>query len=264
MNKHLIYITFLLNLSVFAQTERNADSISQPYETVTETIDHNTTDLSKDTLNSALVPLNAERLQSKKFPTHFKENYSDSAFNYDIKKESGFLARLREWWRNFLDWFRTDSGSSSVVIDEIVNIILVFIGIVALGFLIYYLNKKGFIRLFSKKEAKVISEQFIEENIDQIDFNQLTQKAKADKNWRKAVRYYYLWMLKNWSQNNFIAYEPNKTTKRYVTEIEDQTNKTAFQYVSYIYENVWYGFHDIAENDFAKIEAQFLQLINKK
>ena len=264
MNKHFFYISFFLNISVFAQTEKTVDSITKPYENVVETIENSATDLSKDTLNSALVPVNTEVLNQKKFKPNFKDNYSGTAFNYDIKKESGFLARLREWWRNFLEWFKTDSGDSSVVIDEIVNIILVFIGIIALGFLIYYLNKKGFIRLFAKKEQNVINEQFIEENIDQIDFNHLTQKAKENKNWRKAVRYYYLWMLKNWSQNNFIAYEPNKTTKSYINEIENQKNKMAFQYVSYIYENIWYGFHDIAESDFKKIETQFIQLINKK
>ena len=263
MNKHFIYISFLINVSVFAQTKSTVDSISTTYEAVVKTNDYYT-DLSKDTLNSALVPVNNEVLKQNKFNTHFKDKYTGSAYNYDVKNESGFLARLREWWQNFLDWFKTDSNKSSIVIDEIVNIILVFIGIVALGFLIYYLNKKGFIRLFSKKEQSVISEQFIEENIDQINFDQITQKAKDDKNWRKAVRYYYLWMLKNWSQNNFIAYEPNKTTKRYINEIENPTNKTAFQYVSYIYENIWYGFHDISEADFYKIEAQFIQLINKK
>lgn len=263
MNKYFIYIALLLNLSVLAQTEGRADSTSTRYATAVQP-KNETTGLAKDTLTSKWVQINTEAVQPKKLPINFENSYSGTAFNYDVKTENGFLAQLREWWRNFLDWFKTDSGSSSFVFDEIVNIVLLFLGIVALGFLIYYLNKKGFIRLFSKKETNVISEEFIEENIDQIDFNALTQKAKEVKDYRKAVRYYYLWMLKNWSQNNFIAYEPNKTTKRYVTEIEDQTNKTAFQYVSYIYENIWYGFHHISENDFSKIEAQFIQLINKK
>lgn len=81
---------------------------------------------------------------------------------------------------------------------------------------------------------------------------------------RKAVRYYYLWTLKSWSQNNLINYEPNKTTKQYVAEINNTVNKTAFQYISYIYDNVWYGLHEISEEDFTKIEQQFIQLINKK
>lgn len=266
MNKTVAFFGLFLSLSAFSQVDQSVDSISKPQEAIEKVVEHTETNLANDTLNSALVPLNNEILKEKKFRTGYKDNYKSSEFEYNVKKESGFLARLREWWKNFLDWFKTDSNSSgsSFVLDEIINIILVFLLIVALGFLVYYLNKKGFIRLFSKKDQKVISEKFIEENIDIIDFNELTQQAKQEKNLRKAVRYYYLWTLKNWSQNNLIAYEPNKTTKQYLIEINNTANKTSFQYISYIYDNVWYGLHEISESDFEKIETQFIQLINKE
>lgn len=265
MNKTLAFAALFFSLSAFSQVGKPLDTISNPQQTAAKVVDEYTeTNLANDTLTSALVPLNNEDLKHRKFRTDFKENYSSSDFDYNVKKESGFLARLRELWRNFLNWFKTDSNGSSVIIDEIVNIVIVFLAIIALGFLIYYLNKKGFIRLFSKKEQTVISEKFIEENIDIIDFNLLTQQAKQEHNLRKAVRYYYLWTLKSWSQNNLINYEPNKTTKQYVAEISNTANKTAFQYISYIYDNVWYGLHEISEQDFTKIEQQFIQLINKK
>ncbi len=264
MNNPLAFAALFLSLSAFSQVGQPVDSIPKPQETTAKVIEYTETNLATDTLTSALVPLNNEVLKERKFRTGFKENYSSSEFDYNIKKESGFLARLRELWRNFLEWFKTDTDGSSVVLDEIINIILVFLLIVALGFLIYYLNKKGFIRLFSKKEQNIISEKFIEENIDIINFNELTQQAKQQNNLRKAVRYYYLWTLKSWSQNNLIAYEPNKTTKQYLSEINDTVNKTSFQYISYIYDNVWYGLHEISEPDFVKIETQFIQLINKE
>jgi len=264
MNKTFAFAALFLSLSAFSQADKPLDTISNPQQTAAKVVEYTEVDLATDTLTSALVPLNNEELKHRKFRTNFKENYSSSDFEYNVKKESGFLARLREWWRNFLEWFKVDSSGSSVIFDEIINIILLFLLIIALGFLVYYLNKKGFIRLFSKKEQTVISEKFIEENIDIIDFNLLTQQAKQENNLRKAVRYYYLWTLKSWSQNNFIEYEPSKTTKQYVAEINDTANKTAFQYISYIYDNVWYGLHEISEHDFEKIEQQFIQLINKE
>lgn len=264
MNKTLAFAALFISLSAFSQVGQPLDTISKPQQTAAKVVEYTQTNLANDTLISALVPLNDEDLKHRKYRTDFTENYSSSDFDYNVKKESGFLARLRELWRNFLDWFKTDANGSSAIIDEIVNIVIVFLAIIALGFLIYYLNKKGFIRLFSKKEQSVISEKFIEENIDIIDFNLLTQQAKQENNLRKAVRYYYLWTLKSWSQNNLIAYEPNKTTKQYVAEISDTANKTAFQYISYIYDNVWYGLHEISEQDFTKIEQQFIQLINKE
>ena len=144
------------------------------------------------------------------------------------------------------------------------NIIIAFGFLIGLGFLIYYLNKKGFIRLFAKKEEQIINEKYIEENIDKIDFETLVNSAKQEANLRKTIRYYYLWMLKNWSQNEFIKYEPNKTTKQYLNELENASHKTSFQYISYIYDNIWYGYHEIFEADFVKIEQHFIQLINKK
>ena len=264
MNKTLAFAALFLSLSAFSQVGKPLDTISKPQQTAAEVVDFTETNLATDTLTSALIPLNNEDLKHRKLRADFKENYSSSEFDYNVKKESGFLARLREWWRNFLDWFKTDTNESSYILDEIINIVLVFLAMIALGFLIYYLNKKGFIKLFSKKEQQVINEKFIEENIDIIDFNLLTQQAKQENNLRKAVRYYYLWTLKSWSQNNLIAYEPNKTTKQYVAEISDTANKTAFSYISYIYDNVWYGLHEISVEDFEKIEQQFIQLINKE
>ena len=73
MNKHFFYISFFLNISVFAQTEKSVDSITKPYENVVETIENSATDLSKDTLNSALVPVNTEVLNQKKFKPNFQK-----------------------------------------------------------------------------------------------------------------------------------------------------------------------------------------------
>lgn len=264
MNKTKIFFTlfFVQSAVVSAQAP---DSVPLFIENVVEKENVLTEhDLVLDSINNSLVPVSNEHFSMKTLDDDFRSNYSGTEFQYEIREENSFLARLRDWWKRITDFFkRSNEGTSSIVFDEIVNIILAFLLLIGLGFLIYYLNKKGFIRLFSKKEAQIINEKYIEENIDKINFETLTQQAKKENDLRKAVRYYYLWLLKNWSQNEIIHYEPNKTTKIYLTELQQTTEKTAFQYVSYIYDNVWYGYHKISENDFVKIEQQFLQLIHK-
>lgn len=264
MIKKQIFLIYLIPLFTWAQVPQATDSIVHP---LTETVvEHVLTeqDLVQDSINSTLIPISNEDLQPKEFQENFRSKYASSEFQYDVKKESGLIAKLREWWRNFWKLFETDNTSSKKVIDEIVNIIIAFGILIGLGFLIYYLNKKGFIRLFAKKEEQIINEKYIEENIDKIDFETLVNVAKQEPNLRKTIRYYYLWMLKNWSQNEFIKYEPNKTTKQYLNELENVSHKTSFQYISYIYDNIWYGYHEISEADFVKIEQHFIQLINKK
>lgn len=264
MNKTQIFFTlfFVQSAAILAQTP---DSIPVFLEKVVEKEEVFTEhDLVRDSINNSLVPISNENFPVKILDEDFRSHYSGSEFQYEVREENDFLAKLRNWWKRISDFFkRNNDGTTSIVFDEIVNILLAFLLLIGLGFLIYYLNKKGFIRLFAKKEMQVINEKYIEENIDKIDFATLTHQAKQENDLRKAVRYYYLWLLKNWSQSEIIHYEPNKTTKTYLTELQQSADKTAFQYVSYIYDNVWYGYHEISENDFIKIEQQFVQLINK-
>lgn len=221
-------------------------------------------DMIQDSINSSLVPISNEVFTTAELQNDYREEYSGTEFQYEIREENSFLTRLRDWWKRITDFFkRSNKGTGGVVFDEIFNIILVFLLLIGLGFLIYYLNKKGFIRLFSKKEEFIFNEKYIEENIDKIDFESLTHQAKQDNDFRKAIRYYYLWLLKNWSHNEIIRYEPEKTTKIYLQELQHAANKTAFQYVSYVYDNVWYGAHEVSKNDFTQIENQFLNLIKK-
>lgn len=264
MNKTKIFFTlfFIQSAIVSAQAP---DSVPLFIENVVEKENVLTEhDLVLDSINNSLVPVSNEYFSIKTLDEDFRSQYSGTEFQYEVREENGFLTRLRDWWKRITDFFkRSNEGTSSIVFDEIVNILLVFLLLIGVGFLIYYLNKKGFIRLFAKKEMQIINEKYIEENIDKIYFATLTHQAKQDNDLRKAVRYYYLWLLKNWSQNEIIHYEPSKTTKIYLTELQQTTDKAAFQYVSYIYDNVWYGYHEISENDFAKIEQQFIQLIHK-
>src|SRR5690606_2246929 len=172
----------------------------------------------------------------------------------NINKENGLIAKIREWWRNFIDWFSFDVNETTYIVDEILNIIIAIIAIIAVGYLIHYLNKKGFIKLFAPKDQQVINEKYIEENIESINFDLLITDAKQNQNYRKAVRYYYLSMLKSWSQNNLIEYLPNKTTKQYLNEIKNKNTALSFQYLSYIYENIWYGLNEMSISECTPFE----------
>jgi len=134
MNKTLAFAALFLSLSAFSQVGKPLDTISKPQQTAAKFVEFTETNLANDTLTSALIPLNNEELKHRKFRTDFKENYSSSDFEYNVKKESGFLARIREWWHNFLDWFKTDSNGSSAILDEIVNIIIVFLAVIVFRF----------------------------------------------------------------------------------------------------------------------------------
>src|SRR5690554_6122116 len=143
MNKAIIFVILLFTTVTFPQAAQTIDSINEP---IKEVVTHQPKKVA-DTINSALVPLNKEDLIHRTLNENFRERYSGTSFDYEVKDESGFLSRLRGWWRRLLDWLSPEATETTKVMDELFNILLVFLAFIAFGFLLYYLNKKGFVKL---------------------------------------------------------------------------------------------------------------------
>ncbi len=93
------------------------------------------------------------------------------------------------------------------------------------------------------------------------------QKAIAQKNYRLAVRYSYLNVLKQLEEKEIISWEQQKTNKDYIQEISEKNIKNSFEKLTRLYDFVWYGKFQINHIEFAKVQANFEKatiLINKK
>ena len=84
-----------------------------------------------------------------------------------------------------------------------------------------------------------------------------------DKNYRLAIRYYYMWLLKSLTDRGEIEWDIEKTNGDYYREIKSESLKQDFQFLSYVYEYSWYGEFEISDSDFSKTETAFLKLISK-
>jgi len=92
------------------------------------------------------------------------------------------------------------------------------------------------------------------------DLSVLIQKAIEQKNYRLAIRYYYLLALQKLSKHEFIEWQQEKTNEDYIKEIKQSLLKSKFSSSTYLYDFVWYGNFDINELEFAKAEAEFNEL----
>lgn len=101
------------------------------------------------------------------------------------------------------------------------------------------------------------------ENIENNDFETLIQKAKENKDYRRAVRYYYLWVLQRLTENKLIDWHKDKTNYDYFLELNKKTIQDDFSNSNYIYDYIWYGNFELNPSEFDRAESIFKGTLHK-
>ena len=181
------------------------------------------------------------------FYVEMEENQSDY---YDI------------WGRAFLKFLGSIFGSKPAgFIFENFNFFLLSIVIIILFF---NRNKLGLRKLiYGNLKAKGPTINIEEEDITEIDFEKYIRQALKDKNYKLAVRYQYLELLKILSEANIIRWETYKTNYEYLLEIKDAKIRSQYQKASLIFDYIWYGNFEIDETDYHKSNQEF-ELLKKQ
>ena len=80
------------------------------------------------------------------------------------------------------------------------------------------------------------------------------------KNYRLAIRYYYLLSLKYLTESDRITWQPQKTNEDYIKEIEKDHLKKDFKNITRIYDYVWYGEFKVDVLKFESLKLLFEDL----
>ena len=145
-----------------------------------------------------------------------------------------------------------------------VKIILWMLAIFFVGFILYKLFLSDI--LFRKKSAtkNTAVEEKEEEDISDIAaFDKRILKAEVEKNFRLAVRYFYLQTLQMLSDSGSLQLSPDKTNYRYVRELSNKPYQNEFAEITLNYEYVWYGKFEINEEVYSKLRKDFKLLQQK-
>ncbi len=137
-------------------------------------------------------------------------------------------------------------------------IILLAIG---LGVLLYYL----FMNVsMDDKGQKVVTEldDLEPTEIPKSELEIMLEKALANKDYRAAVRIYFIFIIKDLSEKDWITWEKRKTNISYLMEMRSRKQYNSFNEVVSIFEIVWYGNYKVALKDYQQIEPKFKNLIN--
>ncbi|CAN0416442.1 unnamed protein product [Scytosiphon promiscuus] len=132
----------------------------------------------------------------------------------------------------------------------------------AIYLLIRFLTGENASAIFRKKEAATINLNLAEEHIENLDLDALINDTIQQKNYRLAIRYQYLKVLKTLSQHQIIEWHYEKTNQDYEKEIEAPKIRLLFKDVSYLYDHIWYGEQEIDDLKYQAAEIKFVNINN--
>ena len=206
--------------------------------------------------------------QSNVYPKSFdnlKEKYNESDFIYERSQQnSGWWTRLKKAVSDFFSnlFNLKNAGQASRATDIAIKIAGVIIFLLVIYFVFKAIvNKEGKWVFGKSSDKSIIPVTDIESNLHLTDFKSLIKQAENDNNYRLAIRYYYLWLLKKLAQEEIIEYDVEKTNSDYQNEITSKVIGKQFAYTSYLYNYIWYGEFNIDLKEFNKAKESFTSFL---
>lgn len=192
---------------------------------------------------------------------------NDPDFDYtEIIPQENWWTLLKDWvsrvWNKFWNWL-LGSYAAEGIIAWLLKILpyLIIAGIIGFAIWLFIKLNPAKAALRKPKQAGVhLSEE--EKILQSEDIPSLIQQALEQKNYRSAVRYSYLLVLKNLKTNKLIDYQTQKTNEEYLSEIEPISLKNQFKNITHLYDFIWYGNFPVTETDFKKAEYEFVRMKN--
>ncbi len=195
----------------------------------------------------------------------FQVYRDDPDFDYEIVKTdltwwNDLLMWLGNLFSRFFEWLFGVEKAVGYLASFFEVIPYILIAILLFLLIKFFLNVNARALTYSKKNQAIVTLSEDEHIIKNEDIDQLIQQALKDKNYRLAIRYYYLLLLKSLGHKEYIVWELQKTNDDYINEIKAQDLKEHFSRITRVYDYIWYGGFDLDKASYQIAEATFLKL----
>jgi hypothetical protein len=170
-------------------------------------------------------------------------------------------------WGNWSGFFNAVAAVFQVLVWIVISL-----AIAGAAYLIF-VNLKGFkFRVnpdIPVKTTEVTVEELDIQSLNTIDLSSQIEKSIQEKNYRLAVRYYYLWVMKVLSEAQLIEFNIDKTNQDYTRELSrkntfSRERLSLFIQCTHYYEYLWFGNFLVSEPAFLSIEKTFKDFLTKK
>ncbi|HBX53234.1 MAG: hypothetical protein A2309_06360 [Bacteroidetes bacterium RIFOXYB2_FULL_35_7] len=189
-----------------------------------------------------------KRIPEKNEIEKFKK---DKDFDYSVTPENPhtFTKWLSHWVGKIIDAIFSNKGPFPFIRWAII------IGLLVL--LILKILKVKPQALFYKNKTTSFNAEEVNIDIHEINIEEQIENAISVRNYRLAVRFLYLQLLKKLHTENLIEWAANKTNYDYYFEIRNTKYSDLFFKLSRIYEYVWYGKFEADESLFMQTKDSF-------
>lgn len=134
---------------------------------------------------------------------------------------------------------------------------------VALIFLIYYLFVNAERRGPKIKGEEINFEETNPTEIPLTELERLLQEALARKDYRGAVRIYFIFIVRDLAQKKWISWEKEKTNFHYLNEMVGKKEYDDFNISVSYFEIIWYGKREIDAEKFEQVKPKFTRFLDK-
>jgi hypothetical protein len=242
-----LLLVFNCKAALCQSGEPLSDSVKAVEDTVASSISAET-DSSK---NDIVIPQEATIMRSVPDST-VNSLKRDKSFEY--ANDDAYLAKepenQKKGFFDFLFRLLTSRGAVMIIYILMASVLL---------FALYKIIVDNKLYLFYSKPKRLEAVENIEENISSENIDEKIKEAIQAKNYRLAIRYMHLKALQNLDQKNFIRFHAQGTNLEYASQLKSTPFANDFQYLTNIYEYVWFGGFELTEQQAVIVQQNFNQ-----
>jgi hypothetical protein len=153
---------------------------------------------------------------------------------------------------------------STFTFKDFAQTTLIFLAVIILAFVIFKVVAGDAILVNKEvKRRRPVTLAEIETNLQEADVEGFLKQALVDKNYRLAIRLYYLAIIKELSGKGAIEWKKEKTNGDYMRELRSKTHPKLkdFRAVTRIFEYVWYSDMAFDGGQFEEVRINFKDLL---
>lgn len=192
---------------------------------------------------------------------------ADPQFQWNEPPENPISKWLNEQWQRFLRWlsdlFGEEESVTVTVSEGTLNLIPILASLL-LALTLAYVFRSLFFDLAA--EARLSGGD--DEGGEPITAEQAFARAQnlsRGGDYRSAVRYLYLSSLLLLDERGMLRYDRSKTNHEYLRSVAGQPELAEpLREVVDVFDNVWYGYHNVDEESFQHYSARVEELKEKK
>lgn len=186
-----------------------------------------------------------EERRKKKPPEEPEEEEEEVEPRGEEEDDTDFFS---EWWEG---------------LGTLLQILCILVLVAIVGYIIYLMTRLESNQSFVVEKSLEERLSSAEEELEESELEKLLRETIAQKNYKMAIRLYFLMMLNRLSEKNWIQYKKQKTNFLYLREMKGRSEYKRFRELTHTFEYSWYGEVEVDETIFSSLQTNYISFLNQ-